>query len=372
MRKADDLAYVDALGRQLRVGNWSELSVGTYKRILEHIDSDDWTEAARLAGYFEDEASVIYVLYTKIPDDLKTFLIRKGTDPPEVDEIDSHILNLLKRPDGTTFDRSRMWHEVRRERENLQAQLHVANAEAARLAMERLREVWRQLHDRDADRCYGLIDAIISRHGDGVTGEMWDLVIKPLFDWRYGKFDVDERPWADSLELLMLVACEAMRGHLAGVDRSGDFELIELDDRFVLRFDPCGSGQRVIRGDPIEGTPARMEPPYGWSVQQEPHSWNHYTPGVCHYCTHCIRLMEEMPIDRFGYPLRIVDPPVYPDNDPDRRQQCQWQMFKDVRAVPDHYYERVGRTRPVKLGRRARAVDAGAEPAGTAGLPGAG
>ena len=49
-----------------------------------------------------------------------------------------------------------------------------------------------------------------------------------------------------------------------GPERTGDFELIETVDRFILRFDPSGSGQRTLRGDWIEGTPARMEAPYNW------------------------------------------------------------------------------------------------------------
>src|SRR5215203_6737162 len=137
--------------------------------------------------------------------------------------------------------------------------------------------------------------------------------------WRDWSSDVCS---SDLLETLMLVACEAMRGHLVGPERTGDMELVELEDRFVLRFDPCGSGQRTVRGDWIERTPARMEPPYNWAVTQEKHSWNHYTPGVCLYCSHCIILMEEMPMDRFGYPVRVIDPPTYPDTnrDADQRQ----------------------------------------------------
>ena len=36
-------------------------------------------------------------------------------------------------------------------------------------------------------------------------------------------------------------------------------------------------------------------------------------------------------MDRFGYPVRVIDPPTYPDTDRDPavRQKCQWQMFKD-------------------------------------------
>ena len=152
---------------------------------------------------------------------------------------------------------------------------------------------------------------IVKRLGESSIGAMWDKVIMPLFIWRYEKFDISKYPWADSLDTLMLVACEAMRGHLVGPERTGDFELIETDDRFIVRFDPCGSGGRTIRGDAIEGTPARMEPPYNWTVSEEPHPWNHFQTGVCHYCTHCIRLMEELPMGRFGYPVRVIDPPRY-------------------------------------------------------------
>jgi len=208
--------------------------------------------------------------------------------------------------------------------------------------------------------------------GEPAIRDMYDRVLLPLFVWRYEKFDVDKHPWDESLEILMLVACEAMRGHLVGPERTGDMELIELEDRFVLRFDPCGSGGRTLRGDPIEGTGPRMQPPYDWTVTEEKHSWNHYTPGVCLYCTHCIILMEEMPMDRFGYPVRVIDPPLY---DADRTAvgeapKCQWQMFKDPTQVPAEYYERVGRTKPTSFGSKAHG--ARELPVITAGLPGAG
>jgi hypothetical protein len=82
--------------------------------------------------------------------------------------------------------------------------------------------------------------------------------------------------------------------------------------------------------------------------------------------------MEEMPIDRFGYPVRVIDPPIYPDTsrDPDVRQKCQWQMFKDPTQVPEEYYARVGRTKPAAFGSRAHG--ARELPMVNAGLPGAG
>ena len=88
---------------------------------------------------------------------------------------------------------------------------------------------------------------------------MYDRVLLPLFVWRYEKFDVDKYPWDEALEILMLVACEAMRGHLVGPERTGDLELIETEDRFILRFDPCGpAGRRSA----ATGSRARRR---GWS-----------------------------------------------------------------------------------------------------------
>ena len=113
-----------------------------------------------------------------------------------------------------------------------------------------------------------------------------------------------------------------------------------------------------------------MEPPYNWSVSQEPHTWNHGEIGICHYCTHCIVLMEELPMDRFGYPVRVVDPPHYGARDADGKlEKCQWQMFKDPTKVPEEYYERVGRKRPDTFGSKAHG--AGELPVIT-GMPGAG
>ncbi len=57
-------------------------------------------------------------------------------------------------------------------------------------------------------------------------------------------------------------------------------------------------------------------------------------------------------MDRFGYPVRVVDPPIYPDTnkDPAVRQKCQWQIFKDPTKTPEEYYTRNGRTKPTEFG----------------------
>ena len=231
-------------------------------------------------------------------------------------EIESKLIDVLVRPDGRPYDRNFMWNEFREGVESFVAHCHRSNADAALADLDVFVETWRQLHDRDVDHTYGLMHEVIEHLGERAIGEMYDVLLVPLFTWRYEKFDIDKSPWDEALQLLMQVCFEAARSHLFGPGRRGDMEVIEYDDRYVLRFDPCGSGGRTVRGDEIEGTPPRMEEPYNWHVSKEPFSWNHFQEGVCLYCSHCITLMEELPIDRFGYPVRVVDPPRYVPGSP--------------------------------------------------------
>jgi hypothetical protein len=366
------IAFLDALGRRVRLGSWQDQSVATYRKIQEAIGAGRWDEAAQLGSYFVDEANVCFTLYRQWIGDLNGFLAERGVDAEVIRERNEQAVSVATLPDGGPWKPRQHWDRFLSEVQAFTAATYREQGEEALRLLDQMKETWRQCHDRDVDHTYALMSLIKEQLGEQAVRDMYDRVLLPLFVWRYEKFDVDKHPWDESLEVLMLVACEAMRGHLVGPERTGDFELIETEDRFILRFDPCGSGQRTIRGDWIEGTPSRMEAPYGWTVTEEKHSWNHYTPGVCLYCTHCIILMEEMPMDRFGYPVRVIDPPVYPDTNPDPnvRQRCQWTMFKDPTQVPEEFYARVGRTKPAAFGSRAQG--ARELPVMNAGLPGGG
>ena len=367
------IEFSEILGRRVRLGSWEDQKVSTYRKIKAAVAEGDWDEAAELADYFTDEANVCFSLYRQWINDLNGFLKERGTPAAELAEINAAIVDKIALPDGSPWNPHRHWDSYKRQQRDLLAYIYRGRADEAGQALDRMKETWRQTHDRDVDHTYGLMSENQERFGSQGIVDMFQKLLVPLFAWRYEKFDIDKHPWDEGLEALMLVACEAMRGHLVGPERTGDFELVETDDRFIVRFDPCGSGQRTIRGDWIENTPARMDPPYNWGVSQEEASWNHFQKGVCLYCAHCIILMEEMPMDRFGYPVRVVDPPVYPDTnrDPEARQRCQWQMFKDPTQVPAEYYERVGRVKPEKFG--SSHFDAPEMPdAGALGLPGLG
>jgi hypothetical protein len=337
------IAYSDVLGRRVRTGTWEEQQVSTYRRIQDAIGREAWDEAAALSHYFVDEAQTCFAIYRQWIPDLHAFLADRGVPRDELARVDAAILAGLALPDGRPFDARRQWDAFLTTMEALVGHCHRREADAALRALDAMTETWRQAHDRDADHAHGLMQEVKARFGEDAIGPMFERVLLPLFAWRYDKFDVDRTPWPESLDTLMLVGCEAMRGHLVGPERTGDFELVETEDRFTLRFDPCGTGGRTLRTEAPDALP----------VSEEPHTWNHGEPGVCVYCAHCIVLQEEMPIDRFGYPLRVIDPPRRTEDGLTQGGQCQWTLFKDLAAVPDEVYERVGRTRPAHLGSAA-------------------
>ena len=101
-----------------------------------------------------------------------------------------------------------------------------------------------------------------------IRDSVWDALMAELYPTR-DRYDVDARPWPQSLHELLVDAFESLRGHLSGPERMGDVEVVEEQDRFVLRFEPCGSGGRTYQPD-AEGGPPRMEEPFAFGVNQRP------------------------------------------------------------------------------------------------------
>lgn len=341
------------LGRRIRGGPWEEQGVATSRLIAAAVADGHWETAAELARYFVTEAEVCYRLYRQWTDDLRDFLLEQGLSQAELDDVEAAIDAVLVLPDGSPWCPTQAWG-------TFEAQVDAfVEAAAERTAtttqLDGFVESWRRCHDRDVDHISGLMNQVVLRFGEAAIGPMYDRVLLPWFTARYSQFDVDRHPWSEALTVNMMVAFEAMRGHLCGPGRRGDVEFEELADRYVIRFDPCGSGGRTTRGDEIEATPPRMQAPYDWPETKEPAPWNHYEPGVCVYCAHCVVLTEIMPVDAFGYPVRAVDPPRYGVSEPDGRPaRCAWTMFKDPARVPDEYYTRIGRRRSEDIGSVAR------------------
>ena len=352
------ITYSEALKRRVRRGDLREQAVSTWAKLLEAIDREDPADAAALAAYAVDEAKIHCDVMAQWRADLRMLLYDKGVSQERVAADEQRLIDLLALPDGEPFDVPRLWSRLLDLILELQGSAHQQDWDEARRLVSDARELWRMISDRDVDWCSGVMNELVLHAGEEVVPEMWERILWPLFNWRYDKF---------------YVALEAMRAYLSTPERDGaPLELVEYDDRWVLRFDPCGSGGRSMRGEPRDNARSRMEAPFNFKVIEKAYDWTDGKEGVCVYCNHCQVVLEHWPMDRFGYPVRVVDPPTYPaaDRESGRTKKCQWTMYKDPTAAPEEIYERAGRTKPTRFGSSAHR-DA-ARPTDTAAFIGGG
>jgi hypothetical protein len=342
------LRYSETLGRRVRSdATWSEAAISTYTKAAEAIKVGDWDRAAEYVDFFVDEAAVIYGVFRGLIPDAISFLEQRGVSRPKLLEINRRLLDLIRLPDGRPFVARSRWAEFQAGVRACVIACGSGTTDEALAHLAEAKETWRQIQDRDVDHLYGLLNEAVVFWGEPVVGEFWDAIIGPLFTARYEKFDIARNPWEDSLWTNVYLAFEAMRGHLVGPDRDGTMEFSEDAERYTWRFDPCGSGGRSLRGDHIEGSPPRMEAPFEYGVTKDEYDFAWNKKGVCYYCVNCCIVMQLKPIDTFGYPVRVVEPPTYPDQ---REAKCVWHVYKDPSMVPERYYTDVGRTKPATIG----------------------
>jgi hypothetical protein len=306
--------------------------------------------AAQLVDYFMEEAKVVYVIYRVWMEGFLDWLRARGLAEDEIGAEVDRLCALLAYPDGSRLDPAARWAELSESAGRLahgvrSFDLTVA---AAKVELEALRVAWRMLHDRYADLMAGILAFVARRFGEPALEDCYRAVLEPYIDERYAVFDLRRQPYEATVTRNLYIALEAMRGHLVGPRRDGEVELEEFEDRWELRFDPCGSGGRQLRGDPDEGTGSRVLAPYEFGVTQRRYPWAWNEIGVCYYCAHCNFALSTIPAERWGHPIRTVQPPLWggsPDA-PSTRRKCQWTIYKSLEAIPEEEYVRIGRGKP--------------------------
>ena len=294
-REEGELAHWAPLGRQIRTGTWTQQGEATADRIEVAVADGRGDEARALVRQLPVEAQEIHELFVAWSRRMAELLEIAATDPAP--------------------------HEAA-----WQAWIARCDAWVPGEPLEPLLETWSTAHDRHLQEVADLVDRVVEAWGEERLGELWaDLQADGSDFYRatYGP----EKPWSASAERLIQVAIEGMHGHLGGPTRRGEVTVTEHDDRVAMTFHTCGSGGRILaagRNSVVAGTHD-----FAWS-----------TPGVCSYCVHCCVLQQLTPIDDFGYPARVIDPPTRP-GDP-----CTWTVYRDPSLVPAEAYERVGRTKP--------------------------
>ena len=253
------LAWSDDLGKRVRAGDWADQSVSTVTKIEEAVAGGRGEEAAQLVDYFMEEAKVVYLIYEIWMAGFVEWLGLQGVSDAERDAELGRLQQLLALPDGRAFEPLPVWEALGAAAGVLASRLRIGRGGEG---LDALREGWRVLHDRYVDLISGLLAYIARRFGEAALEPCYRHVLEPYIEERYMPFDLRERDYEQTLFRNLYTTFEAMRAHLCGPGRRGDLEFEEDDDKWVVKFDPCGSGGRSSRGDPVEGTPPRPQPPY--------------------------------------------------------------------------------------------------------------
>jgi hypothetical protein len=190
------------------------------------------------------------------------------------------------------------------------------------------------LHDLFCDWLWDLFTQIAERHGEE---ELHQMLRATQGGWMM------RRTWKGflnmSVEERVYLTAEIMRAHHCGPDQQGDVEITDEGDRYALKMDPCGSGGRMRRGDPVDGTPSRLGPPYNFGCTKQAHDWSWGKKDVPYYCVHCV-MNEVLPMEWGGHPLWVTG------FDHDAEKPCYWYFYKKAEDIPEEFYTRVGREKP--------------------------
>lgn len=331
----------DVLGRLIRSGGWAELAEGTPRLIHRAIDAGDESVIAMLTDFFVQEMRVVFDIYANWFPSTRQCLLDKGMPEADLDRAHADIRDKLAPYHRSAhMQRDAAWNEVEIAAQPVKdSTLSVAERHDA---VRQTVETWRDLHDCEVDQLSGLFCLIIDRYGEPALRDMYEnWVIGDWFAKRYQRFDVSKISWETASWLLIYLGFEGMHGHISGRDRDGTIDYYEDDEKVSLSFAPCGSGGRSMQGEPRDGLPPLRQ--LDWPELKDAHDFTWNEKGICAYCAHCCVLHENLPIAKFGYPVRVTNPPKAPLT---QESRCSWTVYKDLRNIPEEVYERVGAKKP--------------------------
>jgi len=139
------------------------------------------------------------------------------------------------------------------------------------------------------------------------------------------RYEPRVRDWlsqAPTLTEAIYLFAETVRGHF------GNQTIVEEADRYVLTYDPCGTGGALWRTKNV-----------GMTKKAYPWSWG--KSGIPYYCAHCC-VHEIIATEVRGYPMYVNLPPEKPED------TCVALYYKKPELIPEEYFTRLGMTKTIK------------------------
>ncbi len=176
-------------------------------------------------------------------------------------------------------------------------------------------EYCRSENKRNNDSLVGFAESVLTHIADTLGEEEMMKFLRQRYLPRTKEFLARTRGIEGALQDLI----ERQRGHLGELS-----SIREEADRYVLTYDPCGTGGRLRRTRAVGAT-------------KKAHDWSWGKAGVPYYCSHCCLAWEVIPIELQGYPARITIPG-------DRTEDpCIHLYYKKPELIPEEYFAKVGK-----------------------------
>jgi hypothetical protein len=315
--------YSDVLGRELRLDDPDTIGVSSQTLAEEAIRAGRDEEAVTLVNYFLREMQIMHRIMWTWAEDIVRFILEKSGSEPGLDVSGAAgILRVFKTAELGVAPRDRC----------LEA-LAVGDRDGAIHWLDRMRLEIKNPHELMVAWVQDMLTYCAATWGEEAVLDTILHTHQSIWGDRYENWD-KMTPWEK-----VALTIEGMRGgHFSGARRRGDVQVAEEHDRFVVSFDPCGSGGVLRRGDPETG---RGPYPVGeHGTNREPHLWTWQKTGVHWYCAHCAIAMEWLPGRKRGHPLRPLDHTL------DANAPCVWYIYKDEKQTRDYHYPRTGLIKP--------------------------
>ena len=313
----------ETIGRVLRLDDIDVIGVSSQTLAEESLAENRTDLAADLVRYFHTEMDIMkHIMNTWVQDTMRYIVEKSGTSEAAAVTASSGIMRTwLVYPFGVA------------ERDNSLAAIESGNSGEANRWLERMRLAFLNIHEVQVAWMQDLLALIAEQFEEPGVLETVLHTHQDIWGDRYAAWD-EMTPWEK-----VALTVEGMRGgHFSGMRRRGDVIVEDQGDRYMVAFDPCGSGGVLRRGDPETGRPAYDIGTHG--VNKEAHMWTWQKTDVHWYCSHCAIAMEWLPAQKRGYLLRPLDHTL------DHNAPCPWYVYKEDRLIREYHYPRTGHTKP--------------------------
>ena len=307
------------LGRIMRMDDISTIGVSTYAMLESAVREGRKEQALALADYYLQELRIMHNILMTWAQDIMRFMLQRDTGAE----------NAMAQTLSAAI--CKVWWDFEfgiAPLNTLKAAIASSETEPALAALERLWLEFKIPHDVFVTWINEMFNYLAQQTERQVLLSILETH-QSIWGNRYVTWDT-MTPWEK-----VALTVEGMRGHLSGASRKGDVLVREEDDRFVIAFDPCGTGGVLRRGDPESGRTAYATAGFN----KEPHDWTWGKTGVHWYCSHCAIAMEWLPGHKRGHPFRPLDHTL------DHGAPCVWFVYKDETLTREEHYLRTGLTK---------------------------